>query len=167
MDRSLESWINFSDLAITSHMNMKNYSLTRSINLKMLGFQRKYSQRNISWYCIWIYTDTALFIPPQVVAFTYTTHTDWEKARGRSCYRKWCVSLILTRRFVKLTSMVFVDLEWSAISVIILRNSREENESTVFIVSLILLSDPWLGSTILCNIKKKICKGSNSVLVKV
>lgn len=106
--------IKLSDLATTSHTNMKNYSLIRSINLKMLvRFPKKIftHKKNISQYCIWIYTDTGLFFPPQAVAFTYTTHTDWEKARGRCCYRKGCVSLILTRRFVKLTLMLFVDLE--------------------------------------------------------
>lgn len=51
--------------------------------------------------------------------------------------------------------------------ILILRDSCEENESTVLILSLILLSNPWLRSTILHNIKKKKSKEPESFLVKV
>lgn len=71
--------------------------------------------------------------------------------------------LILTRRFVELKLVLFVDLEWLAISGLIFRDSSEEDKSIVLILSLIILSNLWLGCAIFYNIKKKISKWSEFV----
>lgn len=91
-------------------MNMNNYSLIGSVDIKTLislslrNFNEKFSQYYI-WLTTGIEIDTVLCFS-QAVAFTYTKCLTRRKLEENYVTKSGVARLTLTRRFLKLKSML-------------------------------------------------------------